>query len=217
MSDGAVPERRRRERGEARQELLDVARSLFSQQGYPGTTTRQIADESGVSEPLIFRYFGNKSGLFDAAMLEPYRQFMEDFRQRWAEDLQRPEQADALTERFITGLVKLMRKERRLFLALIAARAFEGAELADGFAESDMSIELDLFDKMLKETTPLPPKYLDSEVSFRLIAGAVMACAVLDDWLFPSGPRRPSDSRITKELVQFCLYGVAGRRPRETS
>jgi hypothetical protein len=62
----------------------------------------------------------------------------------------------------------------------------------------------------------LPPKYLDSAVSFRLIVGVVMAEAVLDDWLFPSGSKRPSRKRIIDELTQVTLYGVFGKRPRKS-
>jgi AcrR family transcriptional regulator len=207
--------KRRRPRGEARRLLLHTARRLFTEQGFAGTTTRQISDEAGVSEPLLFRYFGNKAGLFDAAMLEPYQAFMTDFMDRWHEELQHPELTEEMTRRFVAGLLDLMTKERKLFLALIAARAFESDGLSDGFNESDMSRELDRFDKLLRETNPsVPPKYLDSEVSFRLIVGVVMAVAVLDDWLFPSGSRHPSRQRIVKELTQFTLYGVFGKRPK---
>jgi len=207
--------KRRRPRGEARRLLLDTALRLFTDQGYAGTTTRQIADEAGVSEPLLFRYFGNKAGLFDAAMLEPYQRFMTDFMERWHEELRQPELTEEMTTRFVTGLLELMTRERKLFLALIAARAFETDELSDGFNESDMSRELDRFDKLLRETNPsIPPKYLDSEVSFRLIVGVVMAVAVLDDWLFPSGSRHPSRDRIVNELTQFTLHGVFGKRPK---
>ena len=96
--------KRRRPRGEARRLLLDTARRLFTDQGYAGTTTRQIADEAGVSEPLLFRYFGNKAGLFDAAMLEPYQRFMTDFMERWHEELRQPELTEEMTTRFVTGL-----------------------------------------------------------------------------------------------------------------
>jgi len=207
--------KRRRPRGEARRLLLDTARRLFTEHGYAGATTRQIADEAGVSEPLLFRYFGNKAGLFDEAMLEPYQAFMTDFMERWHEELQQPDFTEEMTTRFVEGLLELMTRERKLFLALIAARAFESDDLSDGFNESDMSRELDRFDKLLRETNPsMPPKYLDSEVSFRLIVGVVMAVAVLDDWLFPSGSRHPSRQRVMNELTQFTLFGVFGKRPK---
>jgi AcrR family transcriptional regulator len=48
--------------------ILDTALQLFGEQGYDGTPTSQIAKQAGVSEGLIFRHFGNKSGLLTAIM-----------------------------------------------------------------------------------------------------------------------------------------------------
>lgn len=209
--------RERRAPGEARQQLLATARRLFTKHGYAGTTTKQIAGVAGVAEPLLFRHFGSKANLFEEAMLEPYRTFIADFMDRWQEELRQPEELEVLTRRFVLGLYELMREHRRLFLALIAARAFEGAvaRLDDGFGESDLSRQLDRFDRYLRASSAaVPPKYLDSAVSFRLIVGAVMAATVLDEWLFPAGTERPSESRIEQELTKFTLFGVAGKRPR---
>lgn len=49
-----------------REQLLDVAESLFAQQGYAGATTSQIAKAAGVTEPIIYRHFKSKRDLFVA-------------------------------------------------------------------------------------------------------------------------------------------------------
>ncbi len=43
--------------------LLQAALHLFSTQGYDGTTTRAIAERSGVSEAMLFRHFHSKPEL----------------------------------------------------------------------------------------------------------------------------------------------------------
>ncbi|MBB6443952.1 TetR/AcrR family transcriptional regulator [Bacillus benzoevorans] len=51
---------------------------LFRDYGYKGTTTRAIAERAGVNEVTIFRHFGNKKGVMDAAMQSiSYRPFLE--------------------------------------------------------------------------------------------------------------------------------------------
>jgi AcrR family transcriptional regulator len=56
----------RRAPGEKRSALLEAARTLFSEQGFAGTSTAQIAREAGVSEGILFHHFGSKKGLFEA-------------------------------------------------------------------------------------------------------------------------------------------------------
>ena len=49
---------------DAREVLLKTARLLFSQKGLDGTSTRDIAKESGLNISLISYYFGGKEGLY---------------------------------------------------------------------------------------------------------------------------------------------------------
>ncbi len=52
----------------SRDRLLDAAARLFHEKGYDGTTTREIGAEAGVDAALIARHFGNKAGLYVAAV-----------------------------------------------------------------------------------------------------------------------------------------------------
>jgi TetR/AcrR family transcriptional regulator len=47
-----------------RQQIMQVATGLFARQGFQGTTTRQIAEEAGVNEALLFRHFPSKENLY---------------------------------------------------------------------------------------------------------------------------------------------------------
>lgn len=49
-----------------RQQILEVAVKLFSQKGFRGTTTKEIALAAGVNEAIIFRHFATKSDLYSA-------------------------------------------------------------------------------------------------------------------------------------------------------
>lgn len=48
--------------------ILAAARSVFTEKGYDGAGTRQIAERAQVNVALISRYFGSKEGLFAAAV-----------------------------------------------------------------------------------------------------------------------------------------------------
>ena len=73
----------RRPRGEPRRLLLESARDLFSRQGFTPTSTREIADHAGVSETLMFRYFGSKAGLFREALVVPFVEYVETLNANW--------------------------------------------------------------------------------------------------------------------------------------
>ncbi len=49
-----------------RQQIIEVAVRLFSQKGFRGTTTREIAEAAGVNEAIIFRHFATKGELYAA-------------------------------------------------------------------------------------------------------------------------------------------------------
>jgi len=51
-----------------RQQILEVAVRLFSQKGFRGTTTKEIALAAGVNEAIIFRHFATKNDLYSAIL-----------------------------------------------------------------------------------------------------------------------------------------------------
>ena len=53
---------------ERRLQILRVAVSLFSQRGFVGTTTKEIAQAAGVSEAMVFRHYANKQELYSAIL-----------------------------------------------------------------------------------------------------------------------------------------------------
>ena len=52
-----------------KQQLLDAAVRVYSDSGFRGATTRRIAEEAGVNEVTLFRLFGSKAALIEAAVL----------------------------------------------------------------------------------------------------------------------------------------------------
>ncbi len=51
-----------------REQILQTAVELFSQRGFRGTTTKEIARMAGVSEAMVFRHFANKDALYGAIL-----------------------------------------------------------------------------------------------------------------------------------------------------
>ncbi len=51
-----------------RQQIVQVAMRLFSERGFNGTTTKEIARAASVSEAIIFRHFATKEELYAAIL-----------------------------------------------------------------------------------------------------------------------------------------------------
>ncbi|UKT63572.1 TetR/AcrR family transcriptional regulator [Pedobacter mucosus] len=58
------------EKIDKKQAILEAAEKLFCETGYEGTSTRQIAKESGANMAMINYYFGSKEGVFIEIMNE---------------------------------------------------------------------------------------------------------------------------------------------------
>ncbi len=55
-------------RANTNQQLLEATLKLISEKGYLGATTREIAQEAGVTELTLFRHFGSKERLFEEVL-----------------------------------------------------------------------------------------------------------------------------------------------------
>ncbi|MBI4824578.1 MAG: TetR/AcrR family transcriptional regulator [Nitrospirae bacterium] len=52
-------------RKDTRQRLIDAGLKLFSERGYLGAVTKDIAKEAGIAEVTLFRYFPSKESLLE--------------------------------------------------------------------------------------------------------------------------------------------------------
>ena len=72
-ASGASPE------GPVAENILNVARKLFRENGFAGTSTREIASAAGLRQPSLFHYFPNKEAIFKRVVLstvEPILEFI---------------------------------------------------------------------------------------------------------------------------------------------
>lgn len=49
---------------ERRQQLIEIAKSLFAERGYDGTSIEEVAQRANVSKPVVYEHFGGKEGLY---------------------------------------------------------------------------------------------------------------------------------------------------------
>ena len=72
LSKDETPETglRSRKKAQRRQDILSVAGRLFNDNGFDATTMVEIAENTGVSPPTVFNYFGTKENILSALLFE---------------------------------------------------------------------------------------------------------------------------------------------------
>jgi AcrR family transcriptional regulator len=108
----------RKSKEERREEILDAALAVFSEQGLHGASTEEIARRAGISQPYVFRLFGTKKELFKAVTARCFRQTLEIF-QRAAEGLRGEEALGAIG----TAYAQLLESNRPYLRAQMQAYA----------------------------------------------------------------------------------------------
>ncbi|MGQ9896249.1 MAG: TetR/AcrR family transcriptional regulator [Acidobacteriota bacterium] len=115
-----------------RQQIVRVATQQFSEKGFNGVTTKEIAAKAGVSEAIIFRHFATKQELYAAILDQKMKDadaqaFWERMRELAA---QRDDQA------FFEAIMRHVIERHRAdysFQRLLFFSALEGHELSEMF------------------------------------------------------------------------------------
>jgi len=108
-----------------RNQIVDTAIRIFSEKGFSGTKTKEIADAVGISEAAIFKYFSTKEELYSAiidrkAGESPHFQFPEK---------EARERNDFMVFLKIADLLLKRHLKDPSFLRLLYFAALEGHEL----------------------------------------------------------------------------------------
>jgi AcrR family transcriptional regulator len=182
--------------------MLDAARACFAQSGYAGTSTRQVAARAGVVENLIFKHFGNKAGLFEAAVVEPFRSAVDDFKTRSTQGGDELLSGETIARRYVESLYDLLEGHSELLLAVIGDRG--GAEPLLGLME-----ELEQLGNSVMGAQDWPGANI--KVLARLHFGMVAFNAAFGDTLYPAGGGAPSREEVIEEMTAFLVHGSAHR------
>jgi AcrR family transcriptional regulator len=65
---------------ERREQLIDIARGLFAERGFDGTSVEEISSRAEVSKPVVYEHFGGKEGLYAVVVDREVRQLLDMMR-----------------------------------------------------------------------------------------------------------------------------------------
>jgi AcrR family transcriptional regulator len=130
----AVPSGSRMAAEERKLQILRVAVSLFSQKGFGGTTTREIAQAAGVSEAMVFRHFATKQELYTAILDHKACSGDSMNPEEMVSEALKLKDDRAVFERLALGALQHHEQDPD-FQRLLLHAALEGHELAEMFFE----------------------------------------------------------------------------------
>jgi AcrR family transcriptional regulator len=196
-----------------RARTLAAAHQLFTSNGYRATTTKEICLLAGVAEPTLFRNFGSKAELFETTVLEPFTEFIDGWVASWR-DFSADISVEDLAASLVSGLLELVREERRLFQELMEARADPNNDLHPSAVAISTRIREGLRavqDVGLEIAGERHLSHLDPPATISAVAAMIIGSALLEDWTVPIGVRQPSQARMIREITMMITYGITGR------
>ncbi|MBI4891957.1 MAG: TetR/AcrR family transcriptional regulator [Acidobacteria bacterium] len=194
---------------ERRAAILEAAIQLFSQNGFRGTTTRQLAAAVGVSEPVLYQHFATKRELYDAIVDHLIEGTQAQFCQSLAQ------LGEKFTEReFFLWLGKLILEwyeQRPREVRLLLFSALEGHDLAQLWHQKAVSQFMEYveacYERQVAAGTFVQGDALFSARAFICMVGHYGQTRIL----FPEHGLDLPAEQVVPLLVDLFLNGVRTR------
>lgn len=203
--------RKRRTPEEITDRLVQAAGDEFRRCGFASATTAAIARKAGVTEALLFRYFGSKAALFREAVFKPLDRHFADFNARHPTDAPAAEDVRDLTQLYVTELQQFIGEHSKMMLSLFVAQTY-APKATRGVGEIDslrtyFQRGAVMMTRMSRDDSPK----VDPRLMVRISFGAVLACVMFKSWLFPPG--LASDEEISAAIIDFVIDGISADLP----
>src|SRR6266576_530689 len=194
-------------------QILRVAVSLFSQKGFGGTTTKEIAHAAGVSEAMVFRHFATKQELYTAILdhkacsgdsMNPAEMVAEALKQK---------DDQAVFERLALGALEHHEIDPE-FQRLLLHSALEGHELAEIFFEKFVRRVYELLGGYIAERQRDGAMALiDPAIAVRAFIGMVIHHSLNNNLWDPQRRLlKISNAEAAKHFADILLNGISAAK-----
>ncbi|TKC12589.1 TetR/AcrR family transcriptional regulator [Pedobacter polaris] len=163
------------EKTDKRTDILNAALKLFAELGFEGTSTRQIAKESGANMAMINYYFGSKEGVFLEIMEDRICGFKSQLNQINDEQIPAKEKLLKVVEQYVNRIFsnitfhKMMHRELSL-----TQRPSMFSQIKDAMANNRVIIE-NIIEKGIADGSF---RKVDVRMSIATIMGTISLIAI---------------------------------------
>ena len=188
-----------------REQILDVAIRLFSQKGFRGTTTKEIALAAGVNEAIIFRHFTTKRDLY-SAILDRKASCSVAIESAIEKAMDRKD--DRAVFEHIAKHILDQHDQDDSFMRLIFYSALEGHELAEMFHRRQLTkYHQHLADYIKQRIASGAFRRVDPFTAVRAFIGMVLYHAQMKRF-YGTGLLNISNSAAAKRFTDICFNGI---------
>ena len=203
---------------DTKEQLLQAALALFAENGFEGTSVRDVARSVGLSESVLYAHFASKRALFDAA----FARVGPDSATRAVED---QSDADADPPGFLRALIAREMTEwsspaARQFVSLMAHdNLLHQPELRKGISES-LGTLAELFERWMADGRADATLGSADDLAYALMAPVAMARIL---WLHGgASPQEIEDAceraaRHAELFIRAVFRSLAGRGGAEAA
>jgi AcrR family transcriptional regulator len=190
---------------ERQEQILQAAIEVFSQNGFRGTTLRQLAHRAGVSEAMIYYHFPSKEALYDAILKKKIEASRHLFFPEQAGRMQR----DQEVFRTVVGNFLQQHAQDDTFMRMLLFSALEGHDLAQKFVRGPMREFYSFLGCYLEGRMRQNDfKTIDGQVAARLLMGMVIYFTLLRE-IFEDPVIQEIDlTELTKTIVDLFCRGI---------
>jgi TetR/AcrR family transcriptional regulator len=189
-----------------RQDILAAAEKLFSQKGFNGTTTKELAAKAGVHEAVLFRHFKNKRELYRAtvelklarnrpAALEQMKQAADDHDDR------------GFFEALALGLLTRFEEDPSI-PRLILRSALDGHEPPKVAAERQLRVEQPTLEYIAKRIRDGAFRKIDPQHGVYAFGAMLFGYIVRQQVLGMAAHSNHDRKKIAKDFVTIFLDGI---------
>jgi AcrR family transcriptional regulator len=199
-----MTERKRLNAAERREQIVEAAREVFTEQGAAGARSREIALRAGITEAYLYRHFRMKEDLYRAAVQAPLEELIERLKvetHRLAnqEGVRRADVLLRTHEIFLSSMAQLA--------PLLASALFSDPDANHEFYSDYLFPQLrDALETIIPDITGYVTNQIDVDIFVEATMGIHLTIAL--DHLIEG---RPLDvEKLAAEITDMFAPGVGG-------
>ncbi len=195
------PARSRMTAAERREQLIEIARTVFAEKGFDGASVEEIAARAEVSKPVVYEHFGGKEGLYAVVVDREVRKLLEMMREALTEGSPR-----VLLEQAALALLDYIEQSSEGFRILVRDSPLGSATGSYVSIIGDIATRVEgiLVDEFKRHGFDAKAAPMYSQ----MLVGMV---GTTGQWWLDA--RKPAKEVVAANLVNLAWNGLAGLEP----